>query len=339
MSRGMKLLFGAGGIYLSFLSYGKLHEQIFKYKSISGEKFQYAFFLQLVEAFANVLFSFLALTYFGKQKGLPLKPFAKCGISQILAKSCTSLALANGLSFPVVTLAKSGKMVPVMIGSIILGGKSYPLRQYLAVGAIILGTVIVTMDQKKSGNNGQSDSIWGILFILASLMFDGIVGGMQTDIQKEVMNTLGVKIAPFDMMFWTNLFMGITAVIICCIPFSIGSNGNINWITPELSNGFIYCNENPEIYTKIILFSVCSASGQSFIFYVISNFDSLTTTTITTTRKVMSTLLSIFTEGHSMNSFGWVGLGLASSGISMEIIEKMEHEKKNAAPSSPRKKV
>ena len=46
MSKGLKLLIGAGGIYVSFLSYGKLHEQIFKYKSDDGEKFTFAFFLQ-----------------------------------------------------------------------------------------------------------------------------------------------------------------------------------------------------------------------------------------------------------------------------------------------------
>ena len=46
MPPGLKLLIGAGGIYVSFLSYGKLHEQIFKYKSEDGEKFTYAFFLQ-----------------------------------------------------------------------------------------------------------------------------------------------------------------------------------------------------------------------------------------------------------------------------------------------------
>ena len=46
MSKGLKLLIGAGGIYVSFLSYGKLHEQIFKYRSDDGEKFTFAFFLQ-----------------------------------------------------------------------------------------------------------------------------------------------------------------------------------------------------------------------------------------------------------------------------------------------------
>ena len=121
MGKGLKLLIGAGGIYVSFLSYGKLHEQIFKYTSADGEKFTHAFFLQAIEAFANVIVAGLALLIFGSQKNLPLKLFIPAGTSQVLAKACTSLALANSLSFPVVTLAKSGKMVPVMIGSIILG--------------------------------------------------------------------------------------------------------------------------------------------------------------------------------------------------------------------------
>ena len=51
MGRGLKLLIGAGGIYVSFLSYGKLHEQIFKYKSDDGEKFTYVFFLQSLGAY------------------------------------------------------------------------------------------------------------------------------------------------------------------------------------------------------------------------------------------------------------------------------------------------
>ena len=101
------------------------------------------------EAFANVIVAGVALSILGSQKGLPLKLFLPAGCSQVLAKACTSLALANALSFPVVTLAKSGKMVPVMIGSIILGGSKYTLKEYLTVAAIIAGTVIVTIDSKK----------------------------------------------------------------------------------------------------------------------------------------------------------------------------------------------
>ena len=74
-----------------------------------------------------------ALLIFGAQKKLPLHMFIPAGTSQVLAKACTSLALANALSFPVVTLAKSGKMVPVMIGSIILGGTKYTMKEYMSV--------------------------------------------------------------------------------------------------------------------------------------------------------------------------------------------------------------
>merc|ERR1719330_1442212 len=98
----------------------------------------------------------------GRTEGLPLDKFAISGATQVAAKACTSLALANGLSFPVATLAKSAKMAPVMAGSIILGGAKYSLREYLQVAAIIIGTAMVSM--KKSKDNASSTLI-GIAYV------------------------------------------------------------------------------------------------------------------------------------------------------------------------------
>jgi len=81
---------------------------------------------------------------------LPKKPFIATGFTQVCSKGFTSLALANGLSFPVATLAKSGKMAPVMLGSLILGGATYGLRDYLQVLCIIGGTAILSMSKKVS---------------------------------------------------------------------------------------------------------------------------------------------------------------------------------------------
>jgi UDP-galactose transporter B1 len=72
----------------------------------------------------------------GQTAGLPLGMFALSGATQVCAKAFTSLALVSGVSFPVVTLAKSGKMVPVMIGSLLLGGAKYSLREYASVRQI-----------------------------------------------------------------------------------------------------------------------------------------------------------------------------------------------------------
>jgi len=272
------------------------------------------------EAVANVIIAGVALFIFGFQKGLPLRMFGPAGTSQVLAKACTSLALANGLSFPVVTLAKSGKMAPVMVGSIFLGGTKYSLREYLTVAAIITGTVVVSMDSKKAKGK-QEDSLWGLLFIVLSLTFDGVVGGMQNRLKKATKEAIGRDCKPYDMMFWTNLVMAAVSIFIAFLPFKL--DATMAATKPEFYSSLAYVQANPEILQKVLLFSVASAAGQSFIFYTIANFDSLTCTTVTTTRKVLSTLLSIFTQGHQLSSVGWSGVCLASAGISMEVLNKV----------------
>lgn len=302
----MKLLIGAGGIYAAFLYYGSLQEDVFRFVAEDGTGFKQAWFLQVLEAFANVVIGFIGMQLSGPTKGIPLTMFGISGAAQVTAKACTSLALANGLSFPVATLAKSGKMAPVMAGSLLLGGATYELREYLQVAAIIGGTAIVSLGKKKGG--AVSNSSLGVLFIVLSLVLDGVTAGFQKRLKAETAK-VGVKPKPYDFMFWTNLFMCLTAVVIA------GALG-------EVQTGVAYCTANPEILSKIIKFAVCSAVGQSFIFYTIANFDPLVLSTVTTTRKIFSVLLSIFLKGHSLSLMGWSGIALACSGIVSELQAK-----------------
>merc|ERR1711862_433771 len=112
-------------------------EDVFRYTAADGSSFKAAWFLQVLEALANVVIGFLGMQLSGPTAGIPKQMFAISGAAQVSAKACTSLALANGLSFPVATLAKSGKMAPVMTGQLILGGAKYTLREYIQVIAII----------------------------------------------------------------------------------------------------------------------------------------------------------------------------------------------------------
>lgn len=313
LPQSLKLIIGAGGIYAAFLYYGTLQEDVFHYKAADGTKFTQAWLLQALEALANVIIGGLGLLIGGGTKNLPQDIFAFSGFSQVCAKAFTSLSLANGVSFPVVTLAKSGKMVPVMIGSLLLGGAKYTLREYAAVLAIILGTCIVSMGKKSSG---PSSSVLGIVFIALSLTCDGITGGLQKRLKTKT-TALGIKPKPYDFMFWTNFYMAITAAI-------------LSLILGEFKSGIPFLAGNPELLTKILKFALCSAVGQSFIFYTISNFDPLVATTVTTTRKVFSVLLSIFLNGHQMSPQGWFGISVASAGILSELQDKSgSHGKKD----------
>merc|ERR1711972_889654 len=106
------------------------------------------------------------------------------GCGQVLSKYCLSASLAAGLSFPVATLAKSAKMVPVMIGSLILGGQQFSQRQIAQASAIVGGTSIVTLSEG-GGKKGQGNSGLGIALILIALGLDGLVGGVQKRLKGE----------------------------------------------------------------------------------------------------------------------------------------------------------
>lgn len=309
----VKLLIGASGIYASFLYLGSLQEDVFNYQAEDGSKFHQAWFLQVLEALANLFVGFIGMRLAGQTTGLPLKMFGISGVTQVSSKAFTSMALANGLSFPVATLAKSGKMAPVMIGQLLLGGSTYTLRQYLQVAAIILGTAIVSMGKKKASPGASS--VLGVVYIIVALACDGLTAGYQKRLKRET-EKIGVQPKPYDFMFWTNLSMCMTATL---ITLALG----------EFRSGVDFLTANPIILSKIIKFSGCSAIGQSFIFYTIAHFDPLVVTTITTTRKILSVLFSIFTKGHSLSYTGWSGLGLAIGGIISELKSKSNKKKNN----------
>ena len=95
-----------------------------------------------------------------------------------IANSALSLAHQMGVA----TLAKSAKMVPVMIGTILFGEAKYSVREYLQVLAIVAGTALVALSKKKGG--GDSSPL-GAAFIVGALVLDGVTGGMQNKIRAR----------------------------------------------------------------------------------------------------------------------------------------------------------
>merc|ERR1712048_1398586 len=292
---------------------GNMQEDVFSFVDPKGNKFTQAWFLQAVEALANVIVGFCGMMLTGRTVGLPLDKFALSGATQVAAKACTSLALANGLSFPVATLAKSAKMAPVMAGSILLGGKKYSLRSYIQVGSIIAATVMVSMNKKSKP--GQTSSMLGVVFICTSLMLDGVTGGVQDALKAKCKET-GIKAKPYDMMFWTNFFMMLVGIL---VSFCLG----------EVATGTAFLLANPAILPKVVAFGVCSAIGQSFIFFVVSEYGPLKNATVTTTRKIFSVLLSIFLKGHALAPMGWAGIALGALGIIGELIPEGGKDEKH----------
>jgi UDP-galactose transporter B1 len=139
---------------------------------------------------------------------------------------------------------------------------------------------------------------------------DGITGGVQKRLLTDMKRLQKIP-QPYDLMTYTNLFMTVYAVF-------------ISSLLGEFSKGLNYCAKNPQVFSLIVKFSICSAIGQSFIFYTLARFDPLVCSTVTTTRKIFSVALSIFFKGHHIPSQGWMGLALAIGGITSEVLNKAQ---------------
>lgn len=100
-----------------------------------------------------------------------------------------------------------------------------------------------------------------------------------------------------------------------------------NW---PYANGFeavSFCRENPEVAWDILMFCLCGAVGQNFIFLTISRFGSLTNTTITTTRKFMSIVISSVISGNPLSMEQWGSVVMVFSGLSLQIYLKWKRKK------------
>ena len=311
-SRSFKFAFAAGGIIVSYMVHGYFQEDLFSYRSPEdGSKFRYAWLMQLLESGSNTIIGITIRTIFGGETNVPLKSFFFVGTAQLFAKTFTNLSLAAGLSFPICTLAKSAKMVPVMIGQLAVGGSSFCWKDYAVAAAIVSGTVILSLGDSSSNrkHSGEHTSVsdttfLGIACIFFALSMDGVTAGLQTELKMNMRNA-GKSLKTNDFLLWVNFFMAASAFVIALA----GGDWTYGWE---------FLSQNPHVLHMVMISCFCSVVGQTFIFFMIANFDPLACTTVTTSRKIMSVLWSIATKGHSVSGRGAFGIALAVLGLILE---------------------
>ncbi|OEL15527.1 UDP-galactose/UDP-glucose transporter 5B [Dichanthelium oligosanthes] len=170
--------FAVLGIMSTLLVYGVLQEKIMRIPyGVEKEFFRYSLFLVFCNRITTSMVS--AMVLLASKKSLdPVAPLHKYGvvsISNILTTTCQYEALKY-VSFPVQTLAKCAKMIPVMIwGTIIMrkkyGGKDYFFAVIVTLGCSLFILYPASMDVS-SFNKDRESTIWGVSLMLGYLGYD-----------------------------------------------------------------------------------------------------------------------------------------------------------------------
>ena len=346
LSSEVQLLISVSGIYFFYLYYGILQEQIWTTTEDDGSRFTFMLFLLLVQCITNAFVAFIGVTLFDKKKtnandknkSLPMSSTAKSApnyLKMILPNVSGNIWMAvisftylsamgasnqslNYVNYPTQALGKSCKMIPIMLLNVLIGGKKYSLREYLCVLSITLGIVFFRLAKSKGGS-GQENSSFGLILLFASLSLDGLTASNQRLFRTEF------KPSTYGMMLQTNLWALLYLLI-------------ANIITGQGQSGFQYCMEYTHIWIAILKFSLCSAFGQVFIFFTITGPGPLVCTTITTTRKFFTILLSVMLNPNNhLNNNQWIAVGLVFLGLGGEIAGKYQakNDKKKLKLNSP----
>mmetsp|Transcript_3415 Transcript_3415/g.5645 ORF Transcript_3415/g.5645 Transcript_3415/m.5645 type:complete len:364 (+) Transcript_3415:197-1288(+) len=211
------------------------------------------------------------------------------------------------VSYPTAVLAKSCKLIPTMVMSIWIERKQYDAQEWLAAGCITLGIVIFNLSRLSDKGSDKADSMHGIVLLLISLCMDGFLGSCQGLLKRSDLK--GNKQRPptaMETMLYTNLY-----ALIWLLPMAL--------VSGEWTDGI---NRLDEIKEGMVLLNAAAASGQVFIFLTLTWFTPLICTTITTTRKFFTILLSVLHFGHVFSTTQWTAIGLVFGGIYTGIVHK-----------------
>ena len=168
LPREVQLLIASAGIFMSFSFFAIKQEDVYK-RAYGGEYFAYTFFALVIERGINALVALVGMMALGKSGlRIPHLDIFNSGVSQVVAMAASNEALRY-VSYPTQVLGKSCKMVPVMAGGIVLGGKTYSTIEYLQVLMITTGVVVFNFGGKKKGG-GSADSPYGLALIAFSLL-------------------------------------------------------------------------------------------------------------------------------------------------------------------------
>ncbi|XP_075033328.1 solute carrier family 35 member B1 isoform X4 [Mixophyes fleayi] len=266
------------------------------------EKFRFALSLVFVQCVVNAVFAKFLISFFdtkGKADRTQSWLYAACSLSYLGAMVSSNSALQY-VNYPTQVLGKSCKPIPVMLLGVTVLRKKYPLTKYLCVLLIVLGVALFMYKPKNAGPTADDHLFgYGELLLLLSLTLDGLTGVSQDHMRAQF------QTGSNQMMLHINL----------CSSLFLGAG---ILFTGELWEFLSFTERYPSIIYNILLFSLTSALGQTFIFMTVVYFGPLTCSIITTTRKFFTILASVLLFSNPISSLQWVGTLLVFLGLGLD---------------------
>jgi len=314
----VKFSFCFFGLQASYLTWGYMQELIMTTKFTPTEGaphgiFPAAAFCVFANRFLAVIVAMIVVkrkhgSVFGNNRA-PLWAFTPCAISNTTSSWCQYASL-NYVSFPLQTIFKSSKIIPVMLMGKVLQNTSYPLVQYFEAFLITVGVAIFSLSSKEpkldDGEDASSTASLGIILMLMYIFSDSFTSQWQS----RIYNRYGKQnIDPYQMMLGVNS----NAIIITTLGLVV---------TGDFLKVYEFLLVNPQAFVYNIITAITSATGQLFIYYTIKEFGPIPFTIIMTVRQIFSFCISSIVFQHHIGARALLGATMVFGVLFYQIYRK-----------------
>ncbi|XP_030838986.1 adenosine 3'-phospho 5'-phosphosulfate transporter 2 isoform X2 [Strongylocentrotus purpuratus] len=266
-STSFQFFFLMGSIFFFFLIYGYCQELIFSFDDFKS----YGWYLTFTQFGCYTIFGLLATQVQSDNKRrIPMKTYLLLSILTVTTMGMSNASLGY-LNYPTQVIFKCCKLIPVMIGGVLIQGKPYGVTDACAAICMSIGLIFFTLaDSTVSPKFDRT----GIILISLALGADAVIGNVQEKAMKAHRASSSEVVLYSYSIGFVIIFIGLVA------------HGSF-------LEAFWFCYQNPvKTYVYAILFSLSGYMGIIFVLAMIRQFGALITVTDMCGRECSSSLAS-----------------------------------------------
>lgn len=278
-NRTSQFLLSCAGVFILYIIYGYLQELIF---TVEGLK-PYGWFLTLIQFGYYICFGLVErrleayLTSGGRiwnaepaPRCIPLRTYVV-----LAALTLGTMGLSNSslgyLNYPTQVIFKCCKLIPVLVGSILIQGKRYGPLDFAAALAMCVGLAWFTLADSQLSPKFNS---LGVAMISGALLCDAAIGNVQEKAMRE-------HKAPSSEVVFYSYGLGFVYLFVIML------------LTGNFFSGFAFCLAHPlETFGYGFLFSLSGYLGIQFVLALVRSSGAPLAATVTTARKAVTIAFS-----------------------------------------------
>jgi len=256
----------SAGVFFFYLLYGYYQELIFSLPGFAG----YGWYLTLIQFGYYSVFGKIEMYFRQEERKVPLRTYTLLALTTVATMGFSNASLGY-LNYPTQVIFKCCKLIPVLIGGILIQGKRHGALDFVASCVMCAGLILFTLADSKISPNFD---IHGVFMISLALVADAIIGNVQEKTIKQY-NASNSEVVLFSYSIGFVYLFFLVAVF------------------TDIASAINYCSYYPkQTYGYAFIFSLTGYLGIQIVLSLVRQFGAFAAVTVTTFRKAISIVLS-----------------------------------------------